>query len=384
MAETVKPIVQSGRGRRANDPSKIPPRGWKDIVWRIYGDITESRVLLTAAGVTFYLLLSLVPTLTAFVSLYGLFNDRASVLEHIELLRGIVPPGALSIVNEQLERLTAESGNTLGWTLFVSLAIALWSASAGVKAMFEAMNVAYHEQEERSFIALNATALLFTLGGAIAAMLVLTVVVIMPPLVRLLPGEGLEWMVRIGSYLAMLVVVSLMIAALYRWGASRHDAKWRWITPGAVVSVLALGAGSVALSWYVANFADNNATYGSLGAVIGLMTWLWISSTLVIIGAVLNSEIEHQSMRDTTTGGWAPMGERDAHVADTLGEPWPDDAAPQPAYQRERERISWGALAFAAPAALVLLASERRRARGQSGAAQAGGITPTSRGQRDK
>ena len=164
---------------------------------------------------------------------------------------------------------------------------------------------------------------------------------------------------------SMLVVLSLMIAALYRWGASRQDAKWRWITPGAVVSVLALGAGSVALSWYVSNFADNNATYGSLGAVIGLMTWLWISAILVIIGAVLNSEIEHQSTQDSTTGAWAPMGQRGAHVADTVGEAWPDDevviqSSPSP----ERKRISWGALAFAAPAALVLLAAERRNSRG--------------------
>lgn len=364
MAATAKPGMNPDHGRGANDPREIPPRGWKDIVWRIYGDINESRILLTAAGVTFYMLLSLVPTLTAFVSLYGLFNDRASVLEHVQLLSGIVPPGALSIVTEQLERLTAESNNTLGWTLLVSLGIALWSASAGVKAMFEAMNVAYHEREDRSFIALNATALLFTLAGAVAAILVIAVVVAMPPLVQLLPGEGLEWLVRIGSYLTMLVVVSLMIAALYRWGASRQDAKWRWITPGAVVSVLALGAGSVALSWYVANFTDNNATYGSLGAVIGMMTWLWISATLVIIGAVLNSEIEHQSTQDSTTGAWAPMGQRGAHVADTVGEPWPDDQKnSQPAYSRQRRRISWGALAFAAPAALVLLAAERRHSR---------------------
>lgn len=365
MPSKTKLSVTPGHGRLATSPGEIPPRGWKDIVWRIYGDISESRILLTAAGVTFYMLLSLVPTLTAFVSLYGLFNDRASVLEHVELLSGVIPPGALSILNEQLERLTSEANNTLGWTLLVSLAIALWSASAGVKAMFEAMNVAYHEQESRSFIVINATALLFTLAGAVAATLVLTVVVIMPLVVQLLPGEGLEWVVRIGSYLTMLVVLSLIIAALYRWGPSRHDAKWRWITPGAVVSVLALGAGSVALSWYVSNFTDNNATYGSLGAVIGLMSWLWISATLVIIGAVLNSQIEHQSMQDSTTGAWAPMGQRGAHVADTVGEPWPDDKGDTPSTSSpERKRISWGALAFAAPAALVLLAAERRNSRG--------------------
>lgn len=362
MSDNANSAAAGGRGQAADNPVQIPAPGLKDVVWRIYGDITENRILLTAAGVTFYLLLSLVPTLTAFVSIYGLFYDSSNVLDHVDLLRGIVPPGALEIVNDQLTRLTSESSNTLGWTLLVSLGIALWSASAGVKAMFEAMNVAYHEQEKRNFLQVALVAMVFTLCGAIAAVLVIAVVVIMPMLVELLPGGGgLEWAVRIGSYGAMLVVLSLMIAALYRWGASREEARWRWISPGVVLAVVALGAGSVGLSWYVTNFSDNNATYGPLGAVIGLMTWLWISATVVIIGAVLNSELEHQTARDSTTGERQPMGERGAYVADTLGEPWPGkdddkDAAPR----RERRKMSWGALALAVPAAMVMLAYERR------------------------
>lgn len=355
--------TKSGRGRRADAPSAIPPVGWKDIAWRIYGDINENRILLTAAGVSFYLLLSLVPTLTAFVSLYGLFNDRSSVLEHLDLLAGIIPPGALTVLEDQLTRLTAQSNDTLGITLLVALGIALWSASAGVKAMFEAMNIAYHEHEERPFLILNGLALLFTLGGALAAALVLSVVVIMPALVQFLPiAGGVEWLVRIGSYVLMLVVVSLMIAAFYRWGASRQQAKWRWITPGVILAVLALGIGSVGLSWYVANFSDDAAAYGSLGAVIGLMVWLWISTTLVIIGAVLNSEIEHQTTRDSTTGEPVPMGERGAVVADNIGDPWPegDAARNTPRPQRERKPISWGSLALAVPAALVLVAAQKR------------------------
>lgn len=361
MAGTVDPAAEEDHGRLADAPADIPPQGWKDIAWRIYGDVSENRILLTAAGVSFFLLLSMVPTLTAFVSLYGLFNDRSSVVEHVQLLSGIVPPGALSILSDQLERLASQSSDTLSWTLVVSLGVALWSASAGVKALFEAMNVAYHEQERRSFIKLNLIGLLFTLAGAAAVLLVVAVVVIMPALVELLPGTGLEWVVRIGSYAAMLVVLALMIGALYRWGASREQAKWRWITPGVAVSVLTLGAGSVAFSWYVSNFSDYNATYGSLGAVIGLMTWLWISTTLVIIGAVLDSEIEHQSARDSTTGAWAPMGQRGAYVADNVGEPWPADGDEAPQEARERKRISWGALIVAAPAALMLLAMERSR-----------------------
>jgi len=357
--------TQPGRGRRADNPTEIPMRGWKDVLWRIYADITENHILLTAAGVTFYMLLSLVPTLNAVISIYGLFNDRQSVLQHVELLAGIVPPDALSIVREQLTRLTGESNDALGITLLVSLAIALWSASAGVKAMFEAMNVAYHEQEERSFIVLNAVALLFTFCGAVAVVLVLSVVVLMPFLVQaFLPGGGLEWAVRIGSYAVMLVVLSLMLAVLYRWGPSRQQAKWRWITPGVALSVVALGLGSVGFSWYVTNFTDQNATYGSLSAVIGLMTWLWISTTLVIVGAVLNSEIEHQTARDSTTGEEQPLGSRGAFVADSVGEAaGTSDEDKDKGPKRDRKPISWGTLAFALPAALALSAANRRSRR---------------------
>ncbi|MBH0238377.1 YihY/virulence factor BrkB family protein [Methylobrevis albus] len=364
--------LQPGRGRDARAPGEIPVAGWKDILWRLYRAISEDRILLTAAGVTFYIMLALVPTLAAFVSIYGLFNDRASVIQHVELLAGIVPPGALDIIREQLNRLTSESNNTLGLTLIFSLAVALWSSSAGVKAMFEAMNVAYHEREERSFFVIAATALLFTLGGAFASLLVVAAVVVMPTVVALLPiSPGVEWTVRLGAYAAMLLVLSFGIAALYRWGPSRETAQWRWITPGAILAIVLLGATSVLFSWYVANFTDNNATYGSLGAAIGLMTWLWISVTLVIVGAELNSEIEHQTARDSTTGPELPLGARGAHMADSVGRVWPPAreevevvaAAPSAAQPRAQLGSVLDTLAVALPAAaaVLMLATRRRR-----------------------
>ncbi|WEJ34048.1 YihY/virulence factor BrkB family protein [Devosia sp. SD17-2] len=325
MDKTVlRNAAQSGRGRNATAPTQIPPAGWRDICWRLFKAIAEDRILLTAAGVAFYVLLALVPTLNAFVSIYGLFNNPADAVGHLELLAGIVPPGALGIIREQLVRLTAESTERLGLTLLVSLAIALWSASAGVKAMFDAMNIAYHEKEKRSFLVFNGLALLFTLAGAVGAVLVAAVVIVMPLIIAYLPGgDGLAWTVRVAAYAMMLAVISLALAALYRWGPSRQNAKWRWITPGTILAVLALGLTSIAFSWYVANFSDDNAAYGSLGAVIGLMTWLWISVTLVIVGAELNSEIEHQTAHDTTSGPAQQLGARGAHMADSVGETWP-------------------------------------------------------------
>lgn len=353
---------QRGRGREADAPSEIPPAGWKDIAWRLYRAVGEDHILLTAAGVTFYVLLALVPSLSAFVAIYGLFNDSASVLDQVQLLQGLVPSGVLEILRDQLTRLTSESNQKLGLTLIFSLAIALWSASAGARAMFEAMNVAYHEKERRSFLQFNGLALLFTFAGALGAVLVLTAVVILPALLALLPvGAGLEWTVRSASYLVMLLVITLGISALYRWGPSREQAKWRWITPGAVFAVVVLGITSVTFSWYVTNFGNNDATYGSLSAVIGLMTWLWISTTLVILGAEINSEIEHQTARDSTTGEEMPMGERGAHMADNVGRVWPMardkvemQAMAQKSAGRERKPGSIGAVLFAAPAALAL------------------------------
>ncbi|SFV38410.1 membrane protein [Devosia crocina] len=361
--------TQAGRGRDADSPTEIPFPGWKDIIYRLYRAITEDRILLTAAGTTFYMLLALVPTLSAFVSVYGLFNDPSTVLGHVELLAGLVPPGVLEVLREQLTRLTSESDSTLGLTLLISLAVAMWSASNGVKAMFEAMNIAYHEQERRSFIKLNAVALLFTLGGSIAALLVSAVVLILPALLAYFSaGEGMQWVIRVAAYAVMLIMLSLGVAALYRWGPSREQARWRWITPGAVLAVLALGVTSVLYSWYVANFSDDNAAYGSLGAVIGLMIWLWISVTIITVGAELNSEIEHQTAVDSTTGEEKPIGERGANMADTVGRAWPPDREKVERKTRDRSpagKFSLGSLLFALPAAVALHAANSRRRKGK-------------------
>ncbi|MBE0579172.1 YihY/virulence factor BrkB family protein [Devosia sp.] len=357
---------QVGRGRRATDPTDIPGPGRLDILWRLYRSIAEDRIMLTAAGVAFYVLLALVPALTAVVSIYGLFNNPSGVIDQVEMLRGIVPPGVLETIRDQLVRLTRQSNNTLGLALVFSLVLALWSASAGVKAMFEALNIAYGEEEKRSFLHLNAMALLFTLGGAVAACLVVGVLLLLPAVIMRLPGgEGLEWAVRVASYGILMLVVLAVLAALYRWGPSRQAAKWRWITPGVILTVALFGAVSAVFSWYVANFTDNNATYGSLGATIGLMTWLWITMTLVIIGAEVNSEIEHQTARDSTTGPEEPLGQRGAQVADSVGSAWPRARKklerPLPQDEPRPKRLSWTIIAFAAPAALALHLATRRR-----------------------
>lgn len=328
-------------GRQATSPVEIPRAGWKDILLRVWNEVGQDRVMLIAAGVTYYLLLALVPGLTAVVSIYGLFTDPSSVADQVDTLAGIVPAGGLDIIREQLVRLTIEGRATLGATFIVSLAIALWSSSAGIRALFDAMNIAYGETEKRSFVKLTLMVLLFTLGAVVIGTVLITVVVILPALLALVwLGSGREWMIRITSYGVLLLVLGFALTCIYRYGPSRAHAKWRWVTPGAGLSVILIVIVSVLFSWYSVNFANFNATYGSLGALIGFLTWIWLSVTIVIVGAELNAEIEHQTARDSTTGTELPLGERGAVMADTIGRDTSGHASPlatAPEARRDRD-----------------------------------------------
>ena len=309
------------RGRDATRPADIPFPGWKDIAARSFAQLTDDRVLLIAAGVTFYLLLALGPTLAALVSLYGLAFDPADITEQINSLAGVLPGGAVDILSDQLERLTSAESSTLGFAFVTALLIALWSSNSGMKALFQAMNVAYNETEDRGFIRLTATTLCFTLAtliSIIALIVAKTVLTVFPETIGItLPN----WLVNSAVALLALFGLIVFMACLFRYGPSRDNPKWRWITPGAVFAGISIVVVSVAFSFYVANFGSYNETYGSLGAVIGFLTWLWITMIVLVISGELNAEMEHQTARDTTEGPSEPMGERGAKVADELGDP---------------------------------------------------------------
>lgn len=385
----------TGRGHDADSPAQVPAQGWKDILLRTYAEISDDRVTLIAAAVTYYLLLAIFPALTAFVSLYGLFTDTATVGEHLAALSTVVPEGGMAIIDEQLTRLTTSGNTTLSLALIVSVGIALWSTSSGVKTLFEAMNIAYDEREERGFVMLNATALLFTLVGIVGALLMIAATVVVPTVLEFVGlGKGLEWLLQIGSYLVLALVLLSAIAALYRFGPSRQGAKWRWITPGAVFALVVILVISSLFSWYASNFANFDATYGSLGGLIGLLFWMWLSVTAVIVGAELNAEAEKQTARDSTVGRDDPRGARRATAADALeagnqgsspagpaqgglhmpsggGEPdWAGQSAEWRAgYEaavkrmRDRRRPSAGSMALALPMTLALQALNRKARR---------------------
>ncbi|MFL5152319.1 MAG: YihY/virulence factor BrkB family protein [Microvirga sp.] len=308
------------RGRTAETPSQIPAKGWKDILWRVYAQIGEDRVLSVAAGVTFYALLALFPGITAFVSLYGLFADAGTVSDHLAKLSGILPSGALDIIGEQVRRIASKPAGSLGFAFFSGLAIALWSSNAGMKALFDALNIVYDEDEKRGFIKLNAISLLFTLGALVFLLLALAAVVAIPVVLKLFWfGKTLEWLLSILRWPILLIGVLFGLACLYRYGPSRDKAQWRWVTWGSAIAAALWLGGSMLFSWYVANFGNYDATYGSLGAAIGFMTWIWLSTIVILLGGEINAELEHQTAEDTTEGARQPLGTRGAKMADTVG-----------------------------------------------------------------
>jgi membrane protein len=312
--------VERGRGRRARAPLQIPWRGWKDILARTYQEIQNNRLLALAAGVVFYSLVALFPALAAGVSSYALFANAATIGKHLSIAADMVPAGTLDMLGEEITRIAAKSDGKLTLGFAVGLGIALWSANAGMKAIFDALNIIYHEDEKRGLIRLNLVSLLFTICAIAGTGLAIALVVVFP---LLLAAFGLSSSDHpIIGYLRwplMFVLVILGLAVLYRYGPSRRLVKWRWITVGSVFAALAWLVVSSLFSWYLGNFANYNATYGALGAVVGLMMWMWLSTIVVLVGAELNSEIEHQTARDSTVGPEKPLGARGAVMADTVG-----------------------------------------------------------------
>jgi membrane protein len=311
---------QNGRGRRAVSPLEIPLSGWKDIAWRTYEEIGNDRLLAVAAGVVFYGLLALFPAITALVSSNALFAEAATIGKHLAFAAALMPAGAFGIVEEQIGRITQTGGAGLTMAFIIGLLIAVWSANAGMKAMIDALNVVYDEEEKRGFIRLNLISIAMTVALLSFLLIAVGAVVVLPLAFAWLGMQGTsEWALALLRWPAIMLIIALGLALLYRFGPSRDDAQWRWLSVGAVVATLLWVAGSALFSWYLSNFANYNETYGSLGAGIGLMMWLWLTSIAILLGAEINAEIEHQTAQDTTKGPEKPLGARGAAMADSIG-----------------------------------------------------------------
>ena len=311
-------LAEPGRGREASSPVAIPARGWRDIVWRTWQEVGRDRLPAVAGGITFYSLLAIFPAIGAFVSLYGLFGDVNAVSRHLQELATFLPAPVLSLLGEQMVRLTIQKPASLSLAFVASLLVSVWSANAGMQALIDGLNIAYGETEKRRFLARRALIYAFTFAAIMFLTLVTAILVALPLVIGAL---GLwDWWVIPARWLAVLGLATLAFAVVYRMGPSRQPARWRWVRWGATAAALAWVGGSLGYSWFLNHVAHYDATYGSLGAVVGFMMWIWVSAMVVLVGAELNAEIEHQTAVDSTTGPPRPLGQRGAVMADTVGQ----------------------------------------------------------------
>lgn len=307
------------RGRLAGHPRDIPPHGWKDVVWRTAAEIGRDQLPRVAAGVTFYTLLAIVPALAVFVSLYGLFADVSQVQGQLDQMARVIPSDVVQIVGEQMKRLAEERNANLSLAFGFSLLLSVWTASNAVRALVEGVNVAYDETEKRNIVQLMALTYVATFATLAFLILVTGLLVAAPIVLRLLGLGELEVFWGPLRWVILLAIGAMAFTVLYRYGPCRSRARWRWVAPGGVFASVVWMGGSLGFSWYINNIARYDATYGSLGAVIGFMMWIWFSVMVVLLGAELNAEIEHQTALDSTTGPEKPLGQRGATMADTVG-----------------------------------------------------------------
>ncbi|HEY2480786.1 MAG TPA: YihY/virulence factor BrkB family protein [Caulobacteraceae bacterium] len=312
-------VVEPHRGRMANAPWQIPPLGWKDIAWRSYHEYGRTRLPALAGGVTFYLLLATFPAVAAFVSLYGLFSNVDTAEHQFLHLARVFPSDAVNLVGDQMVRIAAQKHGALGAALGVSAAVSIWSANAGMKALFDAVNIAYKQRENRPYVHMTAITYAATVAAMVFIVTTTGVALAVPDALHDLGFHHIApWWDPL-RWLGILAMATLAFTLVYRFGPNRRPPKWRWLVGGGLFAAVAWMAGSLGFTWYLNTFTHLGVTYGSLGAMIGFMLWMWFSVMIVLLGAELNSEIEHQTACDTTIGPTQPMGERGAAVADSVG-----------------------------------------------------------------
>jgi membrane protein len=321
LHDTEAPAAQSiGRGRSATHPKEIPAAGWRDVLSRVRKEIGSDHVSLVSAGLAMYALLAVFPGLAAAVAIYGIFSSPADVADHMQSFSAILPPGTWDLFNAQLQTLAGQAQGSLTLAATGGFLLALWGARAGMSALMVASNIAYAETEKRGFIQQTIVSLAFTLAAVLGFLLVLAVGVVLPLALEVLGTS--EWIQLLAGglrWIALWLVAVLGLSLLYRYAPSRQTARWRWVTWGSAIAATLWILASVGFAFYVGSFASYGKTYGTLGGVIALLMWFYVSSFTVVLGAEINAEMERQTVRDTTEGPELPMGQRGAFAADTVG-----------------------------------------------------------------
>jgi membrane protein len=321
MAANRKPPVAADRGRQAQRPTEIPRKGWKDIIVRVYRETKADQVPLMAAGVAFYAMLGLFPGLIALVTLYGLVADPGQIQAQLQSFTSVLPPAASTLITNQLYKASSSAEPRLTVGVVLSLLGVLWSASGGVGGLLAGINVAYDEDEQRGFLARRGIALLLTISAIMFTILVVALLAVVPIVLGVVGlGSLARTVLTVGRWPLLAFLVMAGLGVLYRYAPDREQARFSWVSPGAVVATVLWLAGSGALVVYVSNFGRYDQIYGAIGGVVVLLLWLFLSAFAVLFGAEFNAETERQTCQDSTTGPAEPLGQRGAYAADTVGD----------------------------------------------------------------
>jgi membrane protein len=328
------------KGHKARSPAEMPAPAWRDIAKRTYKRVWDDNVGLVAAGVAFYGFFALLSLLGLIVLVYGFVADPVTAIEHMRALTAVLPTDVAFIIGDQLMTAVQASQGTKGFGILIAFLVATYGGTNGAAAVITALNIAYEEKERRGLLRFYLLAVSMTLGALVIALAALAGTAVLAYLQRLIPTASPFALVggKILGYAALVLAAAGIASVLYRFGPSREDAQWKWITPGSLFAASMWLLLTIVFGFYVANFTDYHTSYGSLGAVVALLTWMYLSAYAFIVGAELNSEIEHQTAKDSTTGSPEPLGDRGAWAADNVATD--DQVQDRPEEQREGEKLT--------------------------------------------
>jgi len=328
------------KGHQASSPAEMPARAWKDILKRTYKRTWDDNVALVSAGVAFYGFFALLSMLGLIVLVYGFVADPKTVVEHFRALTAVLPEDVALLIGDQLMTAVKSSEGTKGFGILLAFVVAVYGGTNGAASLITALNIAYEEKEKRSLFRFYLLAVGVTLGALVVALVAIAATAVVSYLQHLLPDAASAVVIvgKIVGYMLLAFLAALIASVLYRYGPSREDAKWKWITPGSLVAAMALVILTTAFGFYVGHFTNYRASYGSLGAVVALLTWMYLSAYAFVFGAELNSEIEHQTAKDSTTGSPKPLGDRGAWAADNVATD--DTVQDRPEKQREGDKLT--------------------------------------------
>ena len=328
------------KGHQATSPWQMPKAAWKDIASRTWQRTWDDNVGLVAAGVAFYSFFALFSLLGLIVLFYGLVADPMTVVEHMRTLIGVLPNDVIVLIGDQLLTAVKASKETKGLGILIAFLVAVYGGTNGAAAIITALNIAYEEKEKRSLVRFYLLAITMTLTALLFALAAIAGTAAVAYLQRLLPEASTVTLIlgKAAGYLLLVLVAAATAATLYRYGPSREEARWTWITPGSLLAAGMLLILTIAFGFYVTNLTDYSRSYGSLGAVVALLTWMYLSAYAFIFGAELNGEIEHQTAKDSTTGHPQPLGERGAWAADNVATD--DSVQDRPEEAREGEKLT--------------------------------------------